>query len=173
MNGFPAVKPLSFVPGANPPTGTWTPSRPTGSGSGPVYLYGLYEQHKDGWVCHYVGQTLMPKCRRSAHSREFTFRVLRRCKSGHSTRLETQIIQAYKRRGQCSLNKRKTGGPTAIGRWSNPVVWIEKMRVFRSPSEAARYFKVCPKSIRGWIKSGAPSFYKVNPTLKYLRKLLD
>ncbi len=169
MNGLRAIPPLSFVPGVNPPTGTWTQSKPSGNGSGPVYLYGLFDQQA---VCHYIGQSLMPRCRKSAHSKHgLLFRVLRRCKSNHSTRLETQIIQAYKRRGQCALNIRKRGGPAAVARWSNPVVWIEKMRVFRSTAEAARFFKVCPWSISDWIEKGAPKFLKRRPTLKYLKKL--
>ena len=167
MNGLPGAQKSSFVPGVNPPTGIWNRKMP-GSGKGRIYLYGLYD---DSGRCHYAGQTLNPRQRRSQHAKpDLILRVLRRCRSTiDSTRIETQIIRAYKRRGQCKLNK-KERGPSAKARWTNPVLWVEKNKAFGSPADAARYFRVCSWSILDWIKNGAPWYRRRKPTLKFLLK---
>lgn len=70
-----------------------------------VSIYGLFNQIGK---CVYVGQALEPQQRAMRHRKTKNFSystVLRRCKIKEAGRIEQQVISAYKRRGECDLNK--------------------------------------------------------------------
>ncbi len=75
-----------------------------------VFIYAL----KRGTKFRYVGQTVDLKARHTKHKgRRFGLRfrlvVLRESTPDNAARLETQIIQRLKRRGECDLNKVQAG----------------------------------------------------------------
>lgn len=71
-----------------------------------TYIYGLYI----GKICVYVGQSMNYENREREHRKKKKFermRVLRSCSPENAGRIEQQIIAAFKRKGQCALNKSK------------------------------------------------------------------
>lgn len=77
-----------------------------------VFLYGLF----DGSRCRYVGQTCNPNKRLQNHVYKpsgkifkhgpMKMKLLRSCSEKKASRLEHQIVFAYRRKGQCDLNFR-------------------------------------------------------------------
>lgn len=71
----------------------------------PYYIYGLFD--KKG-VCHYVGRTQRPKCRKHAHSSRFptlNFEILTPCDENQSREYELDYIRLFESLGQCQENK--------------------------------------------------------------------
>jgi len=84
-------------------------------------IYGLF----DGTgKCRYVGLTDSPKQRKADHAdKGLAFRTLRFCEKSDGSRLEGQVIRAYKRKGQCDLNEAVNLPPV-----SPKVTTLEQMR---------------------------------------------
>lgn len=79
-------------------------------------------------------------------------RQLRAVKIGDAGRVEQQIINAYKRRGQCWLNKSKV---EMTFKMPGKKLCIPSLKLkFRSQSEAARHIGVCVGTLKSYIKSG-------------------
>jgi len=120
MNGYQECRSASFVRPANPHIGrhlenlNWPEERK-------IFLYGLF----DGSRCRYIGQTANPERRLNKHKFGPAGKIfkhgpmilvaLRFCDERNASRLEKQIVMAYKRKGQCDLNESNqfAGGPKA------------------------------------------------------------
>lgn len=97
-----------------------------------VYIYGLFDQRNR---CRYVGVTGGVKSRMSAHKKshpKWEFRLFRQCERERGTKIEGQVIRAFKRRGQADKN-RHTGIVKAIlenrlKRFRHPLQQLRKSR---------------------------------------------
>ncbi len=78
-----------------------------------VTIYGLFDLSGH---CFYVGQTFDVYCRKHKHTKErgLIFRQLRTCEVRDASRIEIQVIKAYKRRGECEQNKHVRGSTTHL-----------------------------------------------------------
>lgn len=75
-----------------------------------VFIYGLF----DGSRCRYIGQTWNPRKRLLLHVRSpggkifkhgpLKMKVIRECSESDASRLERQIVFAYRNKNQCDLN---------------------------------------------------------------------
>lgn len=156
MNGPHDHQLSEFVPNVNLHTGTYLRKYPSD-----VFLYGLFNSRGK---CRYVGQTvdLAARARFHEHTTGLRFRVLRICRAKDSSRLESQIIKAYKARGLCQLNKRLKSPPSRSrpGTW---LVWKETGMKFCSKGDAGRYFGVTIRSITNWM---SPNSYVYNSGIR-------
>ena len=72
------------------------------------YIYGVYDRKNK---CCYVGQTIDVKTRIPAHcgsgifENGFMFKIFRSTTKKDSTRIEGQVIRAFRRRGEAYKNK--------------------------------------------------------------------
>ena len=111
MNGTPEKPLLLYAPIVNHRTG-----RPLRKPNKPqlnkAWIYGLFSPDS---ICHYVGETANPGFRRAGHHAHRSrfwklkvscqMRILRTCEPQRANRIETQVIAAYKRKGQCQINQ--------------------------------------------------------------------
>lgn len=123
----------------------------------PVALYGLFDP---SGCCRYVGQSICPKQRLEDHNhfekgigRGLSFTILAWVESDDADRTETNLITAYREKGQADLNKRLKGFSNSRNKNNSCVIlWIETGRVFKGMNEAARFFQCSPQTIANAIK---------------------
>ncbi len=121
-----------------------------------VFLYGLYDLSGS---CRYVGQTTNPYSRLMTHRTQglmlehgpMLMKVLRFAVPIEAPRIEKQIVFAYRKSGQCDLNKQDKFVVKNRAA-AKPVLWVQKAHWFESASDAAEYFNCSRQTIINWIR---------------------
>ena len=134
-----------------------------------VFIYGLF----DLTGCRYVGQTTNPRVRLTLHGTKkgliskhgtMLMKVFRFTNPDNAPRLEKQIVFAYRKRGQCDLNKANAFRVNHRG--YVPVLWVERNHWFESTADAAEYFNCTVQTIINWISNGKNAFDNIHLTYK-------
>lgn len=167
MLGHPGSRSLLSALSANPHTGIAMQRK--------IWIYGLFSP--DG-VCHYVGETRNRFQRSEMHRVQkpgLTFRVLRGCEQGKAHLIESQVIKAYKRRGQCRFNKKSD--PQRIPRCTaRPIFCCEVNKVFESVAHAAEELQISDSTIYSCLKDPLRNemrFYYLDYYNLNLQSILD
>jgi len=104
------------------------------------YIYGLFDH---AGRCLYAGQTLEPMTRTWRHKQTRQFhsaRTLRKTTVRHASRIEAQIIAAYRKQGQCQLNRQLVSPPvTGIANNGTQHYLPSHNLAFRSKAQLARF----------------------------------
>ena len=134
-----------------------------------IYIYAFCDEN--GVV--YVGQTNDLEQRHFAHTRAtagkyagFQFKTLRECDAKNACRLESQIIKAYWRKGQCKGNRTLPGYNPRKPRKRVWVRCVETGTIYRSVTEAIRHFNRSKYLIWSAIYSSHGKLSGTNFTLR-------
>lgn len=119
-----------------------------------VWIYGLFDQIG---LCHYVGQTVNRNTRKKDHALKYPslqFVILRSCAPQIATKIETQVLTVYRRKGQCGHNKRKP--VKATPKIERLIFSIELNKVFQSVNHACDELGDAPQTIKRYLSDGDP-----------------
>jgi hypothetical protein len=156
MNGYQENPSLSSALVASLRTGKPRPVLSEWQRKKTTWIYGLFDS---SGKCHYIGQTFNPERREKDHDWKYPaliMKTIRFCPTYSGARLETQIMTAYKKRGQASINIRKGH---ACRKRTDKIIYCATQGVyFTSLDEAAGHFGCCALTIRNRIESKDKDF---------------
>lgn len=164
MNGIQEKPRLRYAPIVNHRTGE--PHRSRRKHQGQIWIYGLF--NPDG-ICLYVGQTSYPEARLFGHCNPSTWnplkadcqmRIIRACEPHKAPAIELQVMLAYKRQGQCVLNKNKH---VKAHRKDGPWIYVGSVdKVFPTPIQAANYLECSPTCLLNQIRAHSVNIYQAS-----------